>query len=106
MPESVFTQTIPALFAGGACWAVAVLEAGALEGAAAAGAAAGLVTGAVDAAGVGVAVFDFAGVAAGAVAVGAVDAVAGAVVPVADFFERVFFEVVLSAVAVPDAGAA
>ena len=54
----------------------------------------------------GVAVFVFAGVAAGAGAAGAVDAVAGAAVPVADFFERVFFGVALSALAVPDAGAA
>ena len=38
MPESVFTQTMPALFAGGACCAVGVFEVGALTGAAVAGA--------------------------------------------------------------------
>jgi hypothetical protein len=95
MPESVFTQTMPALFAGGACCAVGVFEVGALAGAAGAGVAAGFVGGAVEAAGVaaGVAVFDFAGVAAGAAAAGAVDVVAGAPADVADFFERDFFGV-------------
>jgi len=37
MPESVFTQTMPALFAGGAWWAAAVFEADALAGAAGGG---------------------------------------------------------------------
>lgn len=48
----------------------------------------------------GVAVFDFAEVAAGVAAAGAVVVVAGAAIDVADFFERDFFGVVeLSAVA-------
>src|SRR6266705_1551926 len=89
-PESVFTHTMPALFAGGACFAVAGLEAGVaplaeLDGVAAAGAVAGLLDGIVDAAGVaaGVVAEAFALVAAGAA--GAVEAV--------EFleFERVFF---------------
>jgi len=37
MPESVFTQTMPAPFAGGAWWAAAVFEADALAGAAGGG---------------------------------------------------------------------
>src|SRR6266446_10107520 len=72
-PESVFTHTMPALFAGGACCAVACLEAGVapfadLDGVAAAGAVAGLVDGVIDAAGVaaGVVAEAFALVAAGA----------------------------------------
>ena len=108
MPESVLTQTMPALFAGGACCAVGVFEVGALAGAAGAGVAAGFVGGAVEAAGVaaGVAVFDFAGVAASAAAAGAVVVVAGAAADVADFFERDFFGVgELSAVALLSAAA-
>ena len=102
-PESVFTHTMPALFAGGACCAVAGLEAGVaplaeLDGVAAAGAVAGLLDGVVDAAGVaaGVVAEAFALVAAGAA--GAVEAV--------DFleFERVFFGAFeFSAAAVPAA---
>ena len=102
-PESVFTHTMPALFAGGACCAVAGLEAGVapfaeLDGVAAAGAVAGLLDGVVDAAGVaaGVVAEAFALVAAGAD--GAVEAV--------DFleFERVFFGALeFSAAAVPAA---
>jgi len=80
MPESVFTQTIPALLAGGACVRAAGFEAGvdavaavlALEAGVAAGA--GLLAGAVETAGVA------AGVAA------AVEADSAEV----DFFERLF----------------
>jgi len=63
--------------------------------------AAGLVTGAVEAAGVaaGAPVVDFAGVVAGAAAAGAV--VAGTAEAV-NFFERVFFGVALSAGAAAD----
>src|SRR5260370_38371337 len=79
-PESVFTLIMRALFARGACCAVAGLEAGAaplaeLDGVAAAGAVAGLLDGVVDAAGVaaGVVAEAFALVAGGAA--GAVEAV-------------------------------
>ena len=102
-PESVFTHTMPALFAGGACFAVAGLEAGVapfaeLDGVAAAGAVAGLLDGVVDAA----------GVAAGVVAEACALVAAGAVEAV-DFleFERVFFGAFeFSAAAVPAAAVA
>ena len=95
----MFTQTIPALFAGGVCRAVVVFAAGALEGAA--GVAADWLAGAAEAAGVaaGEGVVDFADVAAGAA-----DALAG-VDEVADFFERLFLGVALSALAAVEAGA-
>ena len=100
-PESVFTQTIPALFAGGVSWAVVVFAAGAFEGVAAAGAAADSLVGAAEAAGVaaGEGVVDFA-----AVGAGAAELLAGA--DVADFFERLFLEVVLSGLAAAEAGVA
>ena len=92
MPESVFTQTIPALLAGGACVRAAGFEAGvdAVEGVllpeTGVAAGAGLLVGAVEAAGV------TAGVDA-AVATGWAEA---------DFFERLFF----GAAALLSAGAA
>jgi hypothetical protein len=91
---------MPALFAGGVCGAVFVFAGGALGGAA--GVAADSLAGAAEAALVaaGEAVVDFAGVAAGAA-----DALAGAA-DVVDFLERVFLGVALSALAVPEAGAA
>jgi len=81
MPESVFTQTIPALLAGGACVRAAGFEAGVdgvaavppLETGVAAGA--GLLAGAVETA----------GVAAGVAAAAEADSAE------ADFFERLFF---------------
>src|SRR6266568_3877046 len=92
-PESVFTHTMPALFAGGACCAVAGLEAGVapfaeLDGVAAAGAVAGLLDGVVDAA----------GVAAGVLAVAVAEGFEAAAV--FDFLEGFFAAVELSAVAV------
>ena len=87
-PDSVFTQTMPALFAGGACFGAAAgfdagaLLLGALAGAAAAGAAAGVAGGVV----------------AGAFVLAAVGVEAGAVAEVADLFERLFFGVAASSV--------
>jgi len=96
----VFTQTIPALFAGGVCGVLAAFAAGAFEGAA--GVAAGSPAGVAEAAGVeaGEGVVDFADVAAGAA-----DALVGAA-DVVDFFERLFLGVALSALAAAEAGAA
>src|ERR1700730_19119010 len=81
MPESVFTQTIPALLAGGGCVRAAGLEAGVdgvpavLPPEAEVAEGVGLLAGVVEAA----------GVAAG------VDAVVEAGSAEADFFERLFF---------------
>ena len=84
-PESVFTQTMPALFAGGACFdAAAGFEAGALLLVVLAGAVA-----AVGVAG---------GVAAGAFVLAAAGAEVEAAVEEADFFERLFFGVAASSV--------
>lgn len=98
-PESVFTQTIPALFAGGVLWAVVVFAAGTFEGVA--GAAVDSLVGAAEAAGVaaGEGVVDFA-----AVGTGAAEALAEA--DVEDFFERLFLGVALSALAAAEAGVA
>ena|SRR5215472_9671302 len=89
-PESVFTQTMPALFAGGACFdAAAGFVAGALLV---------VLAGAVAAAGVA------GGVAAGALALVAAGAASEAAAEEADFFERLFFGVAASsAVAADDA---
>lgn len=88
-PESVFTQTMPALFAGGACFgaatgfdAGALLLLGVLAGDEAAGAAAGVAGGVV----------------AGALALAAAGVEAGAAAEEADFFERLFFGVAGSSV--------
>lgn len=88
-PESVFTQTMPALFAGGACFgaatgfdAGALLLLGVLAGDEAAGAAAGVAGGVV----------------AGALALAAAGVEAGAAAEEADFFERLFFGVAVSSV--------
>lgn len=83
-PDSVFTQTIPALFAGGACFhAAAGFDAGALL----------LVAlGAVAVAGVAE------GVAAGAFELAAAGVEAGAPAEEADFFERLFFGAAASSV--------
>jgi len=81
MRESVFTQTIPVLLAGGACVRVAGFEAGVdaveavLPPEAGVGAGAGLLAGAVEAA----------GVAAGVASAAEADSAE------ADFFERLFF---------------
>lgn len=93
MPESVFTQTIPALFAGGACWVAVGFEAGAvaaellLDTGVAAGA--GLLAGTVEAAGLAAGVGLLAG-AVEAAGVGAAAAVEADSVDL-DFFERLFF---------------
>lgn len=95
-PDSVFTQTMPALFAGGACFGAAAgfdagaLLLGALAGVVAAGAAAGVAG----------------GVAAGAFVLAAAGVEVGAVAEEADFLERLFFGVAASSVlAAPAAGA-
>lgn len=83
-PDSVFTQTIPALFAGGACFAAAGFDAGALLLVALAGA--------VAAAGVAE------GVTAGAFELATAGVEAGAPAEEAEFFERLFFGAAASSV--------
>jgi hypothetical protein len=104
MPESVFTQTIPALLAGGACWVAAGFEVGVvaaellLDTGVVAGA--DLLAGTVEATGVAAG----AGLLAGAVEAAGVGAAAAVEADSddLDFFERLFFgaAVPLSAVAV------